>query len=190
MVRAVLGWELTWTSVNMQLLMLERMRLVYMAHAWDSSTLQGTSRYLGRLSNFGQKYGIKIFLKAPITQPPRSAVIPLLWGVLENTLQTSQKTREGINYNTARSLQSEASVYHLWDKMLQFLGHMYRDRDNNVIWDSHLSPTDSVLATLGNNGMRRRLDTESRPPFPSDTAMLLSTKNSGEDSMMDVEMIG
>jgi hypothetical protein len=48
--------------------------------------------------------------------------------------------------------------------MLQFPGHMYRDRDNNVIGASHLSPTDSVIATLGNKGMRRRLGTESRPP--------------------------
>jgi hypothetical protein len=88
-VRAVLGWELTWTSSDMQLLMLESMRLIDLAHAWASSTLQGTERYLGRLSNFGQKYGIELFPKAPITQPPRSAVIPLLWGVLEYTLQTS-----------------------------------------------------------------------------------------------------
>jgi hypothetical protein len=28
------------------------------------------------------------------------------------------------------------------------------------------------------------------PQFPSDTVMLLSTKNSGEGSMMDEEMIG
>jgi hypothetical protein len=48
--------------------------------------------------------------------------------------------------------------------MLQFPSHMYRDRDNNVIGASHLSPTDSVIATLGNNGTRRRLGTESRPP--------------------------
>jgi hypothetical protein len=79
---AVLGQELTWTSSDMQLLMLERMRLVYMAHNWAYSTLQGTERYLGRLSNFGQKYGIKLFPKASITQHTRSAVIPLLWGVL------------------------------------------------------------------------------------------------------------
>jgi hypothetical protein len=92
------------------------------------------------------------------------AVIPLLWGVLEYTLQTSRKTGEGIKYNTARILQSEASAYHLWDKMLQFPGHMYRDRDNNVIGASHLSPTDSVIDPLGNKCMRRRLDTESRPP--------------------------
>jgi hypothetical protein len=95
-VRAVLVRELTWTSGDMQLLMLERMRLIDMAHAWASSTLQGTARYLGRLSNFGQKYGINLFSKAPINQPPRSAVIPLLWGVLEYTLQTSRKTGEGI----------------------------------------------------------------------------------------------
>jgi hypothetical protein len=163
-VRAVLGRELTWTSGDMQLLMLERMRLIYMAHAWDSSTLQGTSRYLGRISNFGQKYGIELYPKALITQPPRSAVIPLLWGVLEYTLQTSQKKGEGIKYNTSRSLQSAASAYHLWEKMLQFPAHMYRDRDNNVIGASHFSPTDSVIATLGNKGMMRRLGTKIRPP--------------------------
>jgi hypothetical protein len=72
---------------------------------------------------------------------------------------------EGIKYNTASSLHSEASAYHLWGKMLQFPGHMYRDKDNNVIGDSQLSPTDSVITTLGNKCMRRRLGTDSRPPF-------------------------
>jgi hypothetical protein len=60
---------------------------------------------LGRISDFAQKYGVKLFPKAPITQPPRSPVFLLLWGVLEYTLQTSRKTGEGIKYNTARSLQ-------------------------------------------------------------------------------------
>jgi hypothetical protein len=189
-VRAVLGRELTWTFGDMQLLMLERMRLVDMAHTWASSTLQGTARYLGRLSNLGQKYGIELSPKAPITQPPRSAVIPFLWGVLEYTLQTSRKKGGGIKYNTARSLQSEASAYHLWKKMLQFPVHMYRDRDNNVGGASHLSPTDSSIATLGNKGMMRHMDTESRPQLPSDTAMLLSTNNSGGGNIMDVAMIG
>jgi hypothetical protein len=174
----------------MQVLMIECMRLVDMAHAWASSTLQGTARHLGRLGNFGHKYCIELFFKAPITQPPRSAVIPLLWGVLEYTLQTSRKTGEEIKYNTARSLQSAASAYHLWEKMPQFPGHMYRDRDNNVIGASRLSPTYSVIATLGNTGTRKRLGAESRPQLPSDTAMLFSNKNSGGDSMMDVAMIG
>jgi hypothetical protein len=48
--------------------------------------------------------------------------------------------------------------------MLQFPGHMYRDRVNNVIGASHLSPTDSVIATLSNKDMRRRLSTKNRPP--------------------------
>jgi hypothetical protein len=144
--------------------MLERMHLINMAHAWDSSTLQGTARYLGQLSNFGQKYGINLFPKALITQPPQSAVIHLLWGVLEYTLQTSQKTGEVIKYITTRSLQSATSAYHIWEKILQFPGHMYQDRDNNVIGASHLSPTDSVIATLGNKCMRRSLGTESIPP--------------------------
>jgi hypothetical protein len=128
-----------------------------MAHAWASSTLQGTARHLGRLSNFGRKYGIDFFPAVSITQP-------LLGRVLEYTLQASLKTGEGIKYNTARSLQSAASVYHLWEKMLQFPTHMYRDRYNNVIGASHISPTDSVIATLGNKCMRRCLGTEIRPP--------------------------
>jgi hypothetical protein len=48
--------------------------------------------------------------------------------------------------------------------MLQFPGYMYRDRDNNVIGASHLSPTDSAVATVGNKCTRRRMGTESRPP--------------------------
>jgi hypothetical protein len=66
-VRVVLGRELTWTSGDIQLLMLERMHVIDMAHAWDLLMLQGTARYLGRLSNFGQKYSIDLFPKAPIT---------------------------------------------------------------------------------------------------------------------------
>jgi hypothetical protein len=112
-IRVVLRCELTWMSSDIHLLMLERTRLIDMTHAWASSTLQGTARHLGWLSNFGPKYGIDLFPAAPITQPPRSAVIPLLWGVLEYTLQTSWKTGEGIKYNNARSLQSAASAYHL-----------------------------------------------------------------------------
>jgi hypothetical protein len=74
--------------------------------------------------------------------------------------------------------------------MLQFPCHTYRDRDNNVIGASHLSPTDSVIVTLGKQGMRRRLVLRADPQLPSDTAMLLLTKNSVEDSMVDVEIIG
>jgi hypothetical protein len=74
-VRAILGWELTLMSGDMQLLMLKRMHLIDMAHAWDLSTLQGTARYLSWLSNFGQKYGIELFPKAPINQPPRSQAV-------------------------------------------------------------------------------------------------------------------
>jgi phosphomannomutase len=83
--------------------------------------------------------------------------------VLEYALQTSRKTGEGIKYNTARSFQSAASAYHLWEKMLQFTTNMYRDKDKNVIGASHLPPTYIVIATLGNKGMRRCIGTETRP---------------------------
>jgi hypothetical protein len=59
--RAVLGRKLTWMSSDIQLLMLERMRLIDKVHNRASSTLQGTVRRLGQLSNFGRKYGIDLF---------------------------------------------------------------------------------------------------------------------------------
>jgi hypothetical protein len=84
--------------------------------------------------------------------------------VLEYTLQESRETGEGIKYNTVRSLQSAASAYHLWEKMLQFPTHMYWNRDSNVIGASHLSPTDSVISILSNTCMIMRLGTDIRPP--------------------------
>jgi hypothetical protein len=71
---------------------------------------------------------------------------------------------EGIKYNTTRILQSSASSYHLWEKILQLPSYMYRDRDNNVVGASHLSPTYSAIASVVNKGMRRLLGTEIRPP--------------------------
>jgi hypothetical protein len=88
-------------------------------YAYIDAQTDAPHRYgarLGFVDNAGnskgprQKYGIKLFLKDPITQPPQSANIPLMWGILEYTLQTSQNMGEGIKYNTARSLQSAASA--------------------------------------------------------------------------------
>jgi hypothetical protein len=163
-IHAILGWELTWIPGDLQLLMLEWIRLIDMAHDWAPSTLQGMTRHLGWLENVGRKYGIEPFHAAPITQPLRSALSPLLWGVFEYSLQTSRKTEEGIKYNTAWSLQSAASSYHLWEKMLQFPTKIYTDKDNSVIGAPHLPPTDIIIATLCKNGMMRHLGTETRPP--------------------------
>jgi hypothetical protein len=49
-IRAVLRRELTWMLGGIQLLMLERMHIIDMAHAWASFTLQATAQHLGRLS--------------------------------------------------------------------------------------------------------------------------------------------
>jgi hypothetical protein len=113
-----------------------------------------------------------------------------LWGVLEYTLQTSWKTGEGIKYNTARSLQLAVSVYHLWEKMLQFPTHMYRYRDSNVIGASHLSPTGSVIVTLGNRGMIMMGAHRRGHQQLSGTAMWISTKSSEGGSIMVVERTG
>jgi hypothetical protein len=82
-------------SGNIQILMLERMRLIDTVHMWASSMSQGTARHLGRLINVGRMYGIDLFPADPITHHPWSAVIPYCGGG-EYTLQTSRKTGEGI----------------------------------------------------------------------------------------------
>jgi hypothetical protein len=48
--------------------------------------------------------------------------------------------------------------------MLQFPTNMYRDTYKKFIGASRLSPTDSIIATIGNNGVMRYMGTKTRPP--------------------------
>jgi len=163
-VRANIDRELIDCSSDHHLLGLERMRNIDAARYWSKGTLTATQRHVRKLHNFAETYSIPGFCRNPdISQPPVTPVVPIMWAISEYTLQTSRKTKEPITYNSARALQSSASAYYAWTALLSNPDAVYRDGDGRIRGTSHLSPTDSILATFTNRGMRRRLGTQSKP---------------------------
>jgi hypothetical protein len=168
-VRSVLCRELSASPPDHQLLCYERMRMIDAAHAWAPSTMTGIQQRLHKLAVFGSSYGFNI-CKAPIiSHPPNSSIIPILWAISAYTNQISRSKRRlpgednHITYNTARSLQSAASAYFQWCRMLQFPGEMYQDRDRRLLGNAYTTPTDALIATLVNKGMKKRLGVSSTP---------------------------
>jgi len=140
------------------------MRNIDAARYWSKGTLTGTKRQIKRLHDFASTHTIPGLCQDPdISHPPVSPVIPIMWAVSEYTLQTSRRTREKITYNTARALQSSASAYFAWSSLLAHPEAVFWDGDGRVRGSQQLSPTDSLLATFTNRGMRRRLGTQSKP---------------------------
>jgi hypothetical protein len=119
--------------------------------------------YMRRLTTFGEKYGVPTLLDTHLLHRPASPVIPILWTVSDYTLQQPKRTKNNVTYNSARALQSAASAFNSWTLVLSNPDTMYRSPDNRILGGPRLGPTDSLVATLTNAGMRRRLGTETRP---------------------------
>ena len=159
---ANLGRELLPRCQDTYLLGLERMRMCDAAHAWAESSLSGIKGKLHRLLCFGQEYGLSTLPHAGITCPPHVPSIPISWAILDYTLKTSTRTDEGfITYNTARGLQSAASAFFAMTSVLRDPGSVFRDKERRVLGAFNLNPTDNLLTTLGNRGIRRRMGTTS-----------------------------
>ena len=168
-VRSVLQRELANTPSDHQLLCYERMRMIDAAHAWAPSTMSGIHLRLRKLAKFGASFNLTICRAPPIAQPPNSSIIPILWAMsaYTNQITTSKRRLPGednfITYNTARSLQSAASAYFRWCRMLQFPDVMYQDRERRLLGNAYTTPTDALIASLVNKGMKKRLGVSSQP---------------------------
>ena len=168
-VRSVIGRELANTPADRKLICYERMRMIDAAHAWAPSTMTGIRLRLRRLALFGTQYGFTICRAPSLSHPPNSSIIPILWAMSAYTNQVSSTRRRlpgednHITYNTARSLQSAASAYFRWSRMLQFPEEMYQDGDRRLLGNAYTTPTDALIATLVNRGMKKRLGVSSQP---------------------------
>jgi hypothetical protein len=168
-VRSVLRRELSATVTDHHLLCYERMRMIDAAHAWAPSTMTGIHHRLRKLAVFGTTHGLTICQAPQITFPLNSSIIPILWAMSAYTNQISSSKRRlpgednHITYNTARSLQSAASAYFRWSRMLQFPDEMYQDQSHRILGNAYTTPTDALIATLVNRGMKKRLGVTSHP---------------------------
>jgi hypothetical protein len=94
-VRAVLNRELTGPE-DWKLLCFERKHLLDMAHSWAEGTHKLYQGKIHFLQWFGQRFGLQVLMKHPITKPPISNEIPLTWAQLSYSLQMGRhKSSDG-----------------------------------------------------------------------------------------------
>lgn len=113
-VRAVLKRELMRSKEDQALvLMLERMCMIDMACAWDPKTLTSYQAHLRRIRRFEVQYGVSALVPTPLTRPPVTPAIPLMWVQQQYSLETPRNThatsKERISYGTARAIHSAAN---------------------------------------------------------------------------------
>ena len=166
-VRAVLGRELRNTAEDRALLMLERIRIIDQACAWDPKTLMSYQSHLRRIRRFETKYEVTSLVATPLTRPPTTPAIPLMWTQQQYALETPRKTHattgERIQYNTSRSLRSAASQYNTWDLQLACPGRAIRDSQRRGHLTERCLPTDELGYSLMSAGMARRMGDSSKP---------------------------
>jgi hypothetical protein len=170
-VRAQLGRELCYHAKDLSLLMLERMRLIDLLHSWAPSTLNVYNQKLRVLSRFGHQHSLALFCPTPLTAPPFSAAIPLMWAQQQYALQPSQFRKRldtsapgaTITYGTVRSLRSAAAMFYRLDYQIAHPGKAMLDPGTRPILTNGCSPTDELGYYMMNKGMSRRLGTTSKP---------------------------
>jgi len=166
-VRAVLRRELMRTTQDRALLMLERMRMIDLACAWDPKTLTSYQAYLRRIKRFEQGYGVTALVATRLERPPVSPSIPLMWIQQQYALETPRNTHavsgERITYGTARAVRSAASQYYTWDLQIAYPGRAMRDSQRRGYLTELCLPTDELGYTLMTTGMARRMGDSSTP---------------------------
>ena len=150
------------------LLMLERMRMIDSAHAWDYKTLQGYCNILKKIDRFFSDYSLPSIhdqLQLPrLRHPPVDLTIPLSWSMEHYTTFPSRHSEgKAPKWNTARTQRSAVSLYSSWWAAFCSPSRIYKDKENRLLSNATLGPSDNILSRLTAGGMASRLGTESRP---------------------------
>jgi hypothetical protein len=161
-VRCIINRELLDQTQDLELLLMERMRLIDSLSWWKKSTMQTYGPYLTFLERFEQQYGACVLNPTHLMQPPYLAGIPLIWAQQLYSLRMYKGER--IKFNTIRMLRSAASLYYTWDMQVTFNGQVRRENKRNTLC-SYVVPNEESLATFATKGMSRRLGTDVKPSW-------------------------
>lgn len=161
-VRSVVSRELHCAS-DLDLLRLERMRLIDTANAWAVGTHSQYQQKLSIIRQFEANHNFTVLLQPQLLYPPASLDIPLMWIQESYSLHTSTKTDSTVSMATISHLRSAASQFLGWEMMIQsFPMATYLDHQHRVI-QQPCRATDCYSYTLLTKGMSSHLGTESNP---------------------------
>ena len=153
---------------DITLLMLERMRMIDVAHAWSTSTLRASCYTITNINKFFTSHNLPTLhdqLRLPsLRHPPLDISIPLFWSMEHYTTFPSNKSK-GIapSWNSGRAQRSAVSLYSSWVAAVCFPSKTYKDASNRLLSAPTVSPSDNILARMTAGGMSARLGTETKP---------------------------
>lgn len=161
-VRAVLGREVSRQS-DIELLRLERMRVIDMANAWASGTHTQYQSKLSSIRSFELFHDFPILQRSSLSRPPDSIDIPLMWIQESYSLRPSSRADDSlVSFATVRSLRSAASQFLGWEMMVSSPLSTFIDQQQRVLHQP-CRATDSYSFTLFTKGISGRLGTDSQP---------------------------
>ena len=162
-VRSVIDRELNRPS-DIDLLCLERMRIIDMANAWAGSTHQQYQSKLQAIRSFEHIHGFPILQSARLQRPPSTTDIPLMWMQESYSLRSSKRSPDNstVTFATVRQLRSAASQFLGWEMMISAPLSTYIDQQQRVL-SQPCRATDNYSFSLFTKGLAGRLGTETRP---------------------------
>ena len=167
-VRTAIGRELRAYAPDIALMMLERMRIIDVVHAWSQGTHKQYQMRLRQLRRFEGTFGVSILQETPLIAPPSSTAISIMWAQQQYALQPTRRRGQGapmttVQYNTVRSLRSAAAHFYRLDLQIAYPQRAFIDSSSRAMLAAGCSPTDEMSYTLMSTGMSRRLGDESSP---------------------------
>jgi hypothetical protein len=150
------------------LMMLERMRMIDVAHSWSESTLKQYSSKIRLCLKFEQQFGINPLTTEQLEVPPTPPSLALQWIQTQYQLYPSDWHRnkkktdvsnERVTFATVRGIRSDSAQYHAYD--LAKRGGVIQDEAGRPVPWLGCSPTDDMSYTQFSSGLARRLGDES-----------------------------
>lgn len=168
-VRSVLDRELGHPG-DRRLLMLERMRMIDLAHAWAAGTHQQYQRKLRFLQTFQHAHvGLRLFSVATLRRPDRHPDIALMWAEELFSLRPAAARRRPAHptaaYGTIRQLRSAMSQYSTVSTLNTHGGEVTLDPHRRLQFGV-VRPTDTARMSYFSRGLRARLGELTVPSAP------------------------
>ena len=165
-VQANVGRKLGGTPRDIELILLERVRMIDCANAWANDTLKVYGSALRWVEKFQEQYKAPILPLYKIHQPPISRAIPLAWAELAYSLRKVQN-KQGqllqVKYGTVARLRSAVGWYHAYAMVQAYPERLIRDKNHRQLVIESVSPSDEAMTSLFHAGLGRRIGTDVTP---------------------------
>jgi hypothetical protein len=147
-----------------ELLLLERMRIIDIAHSWSPGTHLQYQSKLAYVRGFEARHpGLNILSLAHPLAPPAGPTIPLMWAEEAYSLRLSNRRDNlPVTYGTVRQLRAAVSQYHMTGLINGHTGSLHRDQQGRVAIAPGRATDDASLKHFS-DGLSTRIGNEAKP---------------------------